>query len=387
MIMMPIMLFYGLNYIFQGMLQSIGKYGWPAFVSVPSSLIVILYVLFFADKFGIDGLLVATFIGLSMQAVILIFPLLASGYRYKPYVNFKDPDIITAGKMTGAVLLGVSAYQLNMFYNVTMISNFEGMVTLLTYAQNITIYMVLAFVYSITAVIYPKLTAYAATDDMHGYKDTLTGITKTVVALLLPVALGFIAVRYRLLDVIAKYGQITDKEIASAAKLLAMYSVGIVAIGIKEIYDRAFYAVKNTILPAVNGFVIMAVNIVLSLILIRYIGAYGIPLSYSVSSIVGACVLIVFLRRKIGSLGGNMTVFCIKCAVAAVLMFAAVSLLDPVYAAWFSGESVVRRIIRLLLPFLTGVIVYAVAGYVLKIDLIRDTADKILRRNGLEENN
>ena len=302
-------------------------------------------------------------------------------------MNFKDPDIITAGKMTGAVLLGVSAYQLNMFYNVTMISNFEGMVTLLTYAQNITVYMVLAFVYSITAVVYPQFTAFAVKGDMDGYKASLVGITKTIVALLLPVTFGFIAVRYRLLDVIAKWGQITDKEISSAARLLAMYSVGIVAIGIKEVYDRAFYAVKNTILPAVNGFVIMAVNIALSLILIKFIGAYGIPLSYSISSIVGACVLIVFLRRKIGAFGGNMIVYCIKCAAAAILMFIAITLLDPVFAAHFSGDAVIMRIIRLLLPFVTGVTVYTIAGYILKVDLIRDTADKILRRNRLEESN
>ena len=387
MIMMPVMIFYGLNYIFQGMLQSIGKYGWPAFVSVPSSLIVIFYVLFLADRFGVDGLFFATFIGLSMQAIILIFPLWASGYRYKPYINFKDPDIITAGKMTGAVLLGVSAYQLNMFYNVTMISNFEGMVTLLTYAQNITIYMVLAFVYSITAVVYPQLTSYAAKGDMDGYKTSLVGITKTIVALLLPITFGFIAVRYRLLYVIAKWGQITDEEISSAARLLAMYSVGIVAIGIKEVYDRAFYAVKNTLLPAINGFVIMAANIALSLILIKYIGAYGIPLSYSISSIVGACVLIIFLRRRIGKFGGNMLIYCIKCAAAAILMFVSVTLLDPVFAAHFTGDAVLMRVIRLLLPFITGVVAYAAAGYILKIDLIRDTADKILRRNRLEESN
>ena len=56
MIIMPVMIFYGLNYIFQGMLQSNGKYGWPAFVSVPSSLVVIAYVFLLGDKFGIGGL-------------------------------------------------------------------------------------------------------------------------------------------------------------------------------------------------------------------------------------------------------------------------------------------------------------------------------------------
>ena len=380
MIMMPVMIFYAMNYIFQGMLQSIGKFGWPAAVSIPSSLIVILYVIFLGDKFGVTGLLAATFIGLSMQALILIPPLLFAGYRYKPAINFKDSDIVTAGKMTLPVLLGVSAYQFNMFYNVTMIANFEGMVTLLTYVQNITLYMVLAFVYSITAVIYPRLTEHAATGDTEGYKKTLTDITKTIIVLLVPIAFGFIAVRYRLLELIAKWGQITDSDISAASKLLLMYSLGIVAIGIKEVYDRAFYALKNTLLPALNGFAIMGVNIVLSLILIRFIGPYGIPLAYSAASIAGALVLIFSIRKKVGALGGDLLPCFIKSLIAAALMFAAVYFLDKYLCGALTGDTVALRLIRLFVPTACGALVYAVFGYILKIDYIVNIFNKIFRR-------
>lgn len=168
--------------------------------------------------------------------------------------------------MTLPVLIGVSAYQFNMFFNNTLVANYEGMVTLLTYVQNITLYMVLAMVYSITAVIYPKLTESAAKGEMEEYKTTLRGVTKTIIVILLPITFGFIAVRFRLLDLIARWGKITDNDVKAAGKLLAMYSIGIVAIGLKEIYDRAFYAVKNTKIPAINGFIIMIVNVALCLI-------------------------------------------------------------------------------------------------------------------------
>lgn len=380
MIMMPVMIFYALNYIFQGMLQSIGKYNWPAFVSVPSSLAVILYVLLLGDKFGVTGLLFATFFGLALQAVILIPPLFSAGYRYKPSFNLKDEDIKNAGKMTLPVILGVSAYQFNMFYNVTMIANFKGMVTLLTYVQNITLYMVLAFVYSITAVIYPKLTEQAAVNDMNGYKKTLTDITKTIIALLLPVTFGFIAVRCRLLELIAKWGQITDSDIKAASYLLIMYSVGITAVGIKEVYDRAFYAVKNTWIPAANGFVIMAVNIILSLILTRVIGAYGIPLAYSAASIVGALVLIFALRKKIGQYGKGIPLFFIKCLLSALIMFAVVYFEDLKLNTIFAADTLSFRIIKLFIPCITGVIVYGICGLIFKIDYITNIFNKILRR-------
>ena len=97
MIMMPVMFFYGLNFIFQGMLQSEGKFGWPAFVSVPSSLVVILYVFTLADRFGVTGLLVATFIGLAMQALILVPPLYKTGCagRISGFMESDDTLLIT----------------------------------------------------------------------------------------------------------------------------------------------------------------------------------------------------------------------------------------------------------------------------------------------------
>lgn len=80
-----------------------------------------------------------------------------------------------------------------------------------------------------------------------------------------------------------------------------------------------------------------------------------------------------------------MAVYFIKCTVAAVIMFVAVTLCDKFFAAHFIGDGIPVRIVRLMLPFVTGVIVYALAGFILKIDLIRDTADKVLGRNRLEE--
>ena len=382
MIIMPVMLFYGLNYIFQGMLQSNDKYGWPAFVSVPSSLVVIFYVFTMGEKFGVTGLLVATLIGLSLQAIILIPPLFKTGYRYRPRLNIKDDDIKMAGKMTVNVLVGVSAYQLNMFYNVTMISRFEGMTTLLTYVQNIVVYMVLAFVYSITAVLYPKLTAKAAVNDMDGYKEDLNTVLSNIMLLLLPISVGFIAVREPLLELIANWGKITPEDINRAAIMIIMYSIGIVGIGAKEILDRAFYAIKNTKIPAINGFVVMGVNVILSLILINVgdIGAYGIPLAYSVSSLVGSVVLLVFLKSKLGSyLKGFFGKF-LKGLFASVVMGVLVLVASGFLEKFFAGGSIIDRLISLMVPAFLGVIVYGIMLVILKVDIVTQVIDKFKKR-------
>ncbi len=377
MAVMPVMFFYALNYIFQGMLQAMGRYKLPAFVSVPSSLIVIGYVLLWGDKYKIPGLLAATVLGLAMQAIILIPPLIKEGYRYRPSFGIKVPDIIQAGKMTLPVLLGVGAYQINMLYNVSMIARF-GMVTLLNYVQNLTLYMVLAIIYSVTAVIYPKLTESASRGEMGEYKETLRGILMSICALLIPMTFGFIGVRESLLELIAAWGKITENDIANAAMLLSMYAIGILGIGLKEILDRALYALGDTRTSAVNGVIIMAVNVCLSLILMQFIGAFGIPLAYSIASLTGMCVLLWRLRKKIGSFAEGLGTLLLKCVVSSVVMLIVVEIVNAAFAGL--GDALLMRIIRLFVPVGAGLLVYYIMALILKIAPVTDFTKKLLRR-------
>lgn len=377
MIVFPVMFFYALNYIFQGMLQAAGRYKLPAFVSVPSSLIVIAYTLTLGDKFGIPGLLVATVIGLAMQALILIPPLVKDGYRYGVSFELKHPDIIKAAKMTVPVLLGVGAYQLNMLYNVTMIARFEGMVTLLTYVQNITLYMVLALVFSVTAVIYPKLSESASKGDMEGYKTTLSGVISSISVLLIPMTFGFIGVRKGLLTLLAGWGQITEGDIDKAAILLAAYSIGILGIGLKEILDRGLYSLGNTKISAITGLVIMLVNISASLILMKIVGAYGIPLAYSFASLVGMCILLFTIKKKVGPYAKGLASTILKSVIASLIMLFVVELLNR----YLPGSAdITSRVIKLIIPVVVGVGVYVVMAFVLKITPVTQVISKFLKR-------
>lgn len=381
MVVMPVMFFYALNFIFQGMLQACGRYKLPAFVSVPSSLVVIGYVLFLSDRFGVSGLLIATVIGLSLQAIILIPPMLKEGYRYRLYINIKDPDIIKAGKMAIPTLIGVGAYQLNMLFNTTMIARYDqNMVTIINFVQNITIQLVLSFAYSITAVIYPKLTESAAKGDMKEYKDTLSSILKTVSVILIPISLGFISVREPLLNLLVAWGKVGVESLKRAEIFLSLYAIGLIGIGLKEILDRAFYSVKDTKTSAINGFIIMAINIILSIILMQFMGAYGIPLAYSLASISGIINLSWRLRKKIGPYAKGVLKEILKSVIAGLIMFIGVYFINMLLANVFVSGSLIARLIKLFAAVFAGAGIYACVGLLLKIEVIREYTSKIFCR-------
>lgn len=195
--------------------------------------------------------------------------------------------------------------------------------------------------------------------------------------LLIPITVGFIVVRTPLLQLIANWGKITETDIQRAATIIIMYAVGIVGIGAKEILDRAFYAIKDTKTPAINGFVVMGVNISLSLLLIKLIGAYGIPLAYSVSCVTGTVVLLICLNRKIGNyLQGFLKKF-LQGGVSAVIMGVAVYSAVLFMQNHFNGNGIGERIITLVVPTVIGVVVYAIMLLVLRVDVAVDAVKKI----------
>lgn len=379
-IMFPVMIFYALNYVLQGVLQSLGRFNMPAFVSVPSSLVLILYVFLMGHAYGILGLVVATFIGLSLQGLILIPPVFKTEYRFKPSFDLKNEDVKKALRLIPPILIGTSAYQVNMLFNITITANFKETVAIMVFVQNVILYSALAFVYSITAVVFPRFTMLAAQNDMDGFKDSLVKVLKTIAYFLVPATAGFIAVRHPLMDFLVGWGKITSGDVKLASSILALYAVGISGVGIKEVVDRAFYSIKDTRRPAINSLVVVLVNIGASLILIQYFGALGIPLAYSISSLTGVVVLVSMLRRKIGAFGlGSLVRTTLKILLSSAVMFAVVWLVDLLLGELAAG-GVAAKAARLFIPVAAGILVYFVSTMLLKVEEAVEVMNKVKLR-------
>ena len=155
------------------------------------------------------------------------------------------------------------------------------------------------------------------------------------------------------------------------------YAIGILGIGLKEILDRALYAIGNTKTSAVNGVIIMGANISLSLVLMHFFGAYGIPLAYSVASLIGMCVLLFKIKRQVGTFAKGLGMLIVKCIIASVVMLLAVEGLNLIMPA---GSGIVDRCIKLIVPVGAGLVVYYIMALILKIKPVTEFTAKILKR-------
>ena len=370
-IMIPVMLFYALTNIYQGILQSLNSFVAQALPNLPSGIVILGYLIFFADDFGVTGLLWAVVLGLFLQFAILVVPAHKAGFRFRPVLDFQMPSIRTAGRMMVPIVLGASAYQFNMFFNNTMMSNVAPeSVSLFNFVQPLILTAVMPLVNAITSVIYPDLTAHVAQNDMKGFKGSLSDTMKGMIFLLTPISVGLIVLGEPLLNLISLHGKMTPQDISVEYLFLVMYSLCIVMLGLKEIVDRSFYSLRETRISAIVGVIIMVVNLIVGFVLSKFtpMGAAGIPFGYSLAVIVGTAFLIVKLRKKVGAFGGAIGGTVIKALLCSAVMAVVVYGAHWLLAGVFASGSVGHRAVLVFVPMLVGVVVYFALAFALKAD-------------------
>ncbi len=120
----PTTIFTGIAFSFVGILQSMDEFNVPAAMSIASNLVIIVYFVFFNDRFGVYGLTIAFLIGWAMQALIQIPSLMKKGYKYKFYINIKDEGLKKILVLMLPVMVGTWVQPINLAINTNFASDF-----------------------------------------------------------------------------------------------------------------------------------------------------------------------------------------------------------------------------------------------------------------------
>jgi len=266
-----------------------------------------------------------------------------------------------AGKLSIPVLISVSSYQINFIFNHTVAFGF-GTVAIMDYSQLLVQVFMLTIVYAIASVYFPKMSALWAKADFKGYVDSLRNSLLYTIFIVLPAALGLLLLRYEIMDFLLGWREHGDNEanIIMAGNLLGLFSIGIIAISMKEALDRAFYSTKDSRTPAFFGLLIMSISISSTLILLPYLGPYSMPVAYCISAFLGVTGLIFRLNGKVRFIDRHLALNFTKTLLAAAIMLAAAS-----FGRGFAFTGI--SLINLLIPALFGAVAYFAAAYILRI--------------------
>ena len=297
--------FMGLVYIFKGFLQIKGNYAITASIGFPFNFFIILSILL-STTINILVLSIGSVIATASQFVL----------------DIKDEHIKKMASIVFPVIIGVSVNEINVLVDRTLASGIAvGGISALNYANRLNGFVQGLFVATIATVMYPMISKMAAEKNISGLKKTVSEAISGINLLVVPAAVGAMIFAEPVVKLLFGRGAFDAQAVSMTSYALFFYSIGMIGFGLRDILSRAFYSLQDTKTPIINAGIAVGLNIVLNIILSRFMGIGGLALATSISALFCTGLLFISLRKKIGAFGmKNISVSFIKIVFASLGM-------------------------------------------------------------------
>ena len=378
--------FLGISYIMMAFLQVKENFIIPGLMSVPYNACIIISILL-SVKTSPYILPYGALIGLLGQFIFQLPFAMKKGYKYMPYLNFKDEYVRKMLMLVGPVLIGVGVTQVNTIVDRTIASTLvEGSISALSYANKLNQFVMGMFIVSISAVVYPMLAKLSTDNNKVEFNKSVVTAVSTVILLVIPISVGSIILATPIVTVLFQRGAFDERATYMTSIALVFYSIGMIGFGLRDILGKVFYSLQDTKTPMINGAIAMLLNIILNISFVKFTNMQlaGLALATSTSALVTVSLLFITLRMKIGPFGGKHIVSVFLKVLLSSGIMAIVTLFTYNKLAKILGGGSLNEIIKLGGAVVIGVGVYLAFVIFLKIDevnLILDTVKLKLKRS------
>ncbi len=396
----PQVVLYGIGAVLTGLLQAAGRFGWPAFAPVASSVVVMAGYLGYAAVVGDDAATVTgdglpataftalawgTTAGVAAMTLPLLVPVRRAGFRITPTLALPGGTRGQVVRLAGSGVLAVLAQQAFLLA-VVVLANHRGPTGTLVafgYTQALTVLPHAVLVAPLVTALFPRLARAAALDDAGaGPGDDFAALAaRSVRTVLLAATAGAALLAATAPAVAALFRGLDRGDVGPIQTALLVAAPGLVGFGLLVVVGRALYALGRAGAAALATSVGWLAAILAAVVAVLLAPAEQTLVALSAGSTagmaVGAVLALLLLRDRAGrsALTGLATT-----AAAAV----PAGLLIAVGGAWLAvrllgGEPALVR------SLVVAVVVAALAALILAAALVGPAADLTMADGAIPE--
>jgi putative peptidoglycan lipid II flippase len=267
-------------------------------------------------------------------------------------------------------VVGLAAVQINLFVNGWLASSLgTGAVSWLDYAFRLMYMPIGLFGISIATASLPNISRHVAGNDIPSVRNAVSRSLRLMLMLNVPATVGLVVLATPIVSLIFERGQFTYTDTLGTTAALVWYAPGLVGYSAVKLASPVFYALGNSRIPVVASTLSVAVNIILSLVLVRWMGHRGLALGTSIAALVNAGLLVMLLRSRLNGLDDRRVVVAfVKISMASALMAAAAYGTERLLRVPLAGSTVLVQVPRVFGAIGAGMAVLGLAAHFLRIE-------------------
>jgi len=374
-ILFPYIFFVGLTALAAGILNSHRHFTTPAIAPAMLNISMIAFMgllctrIIGGPKMQIYGLAAGALVGGAGQLLIQIPVLRRKGMPLKPGFDFRHPAIGRIFKLMVPGIIGMGVVEINAFVDTYLAALLEpGSVAALEYGNRLVQLPLGVFGVALGTAALPTMSTHAARDETEKLKRTLDSALRMIVFVMAPATVGLIVMRVPIVRLLFERGRFFGgNSVSLVTSALMFYALGLAAYGAAKSLVAAFYSLQDTKTPVRCSFVAMVANVVLNLILMRYLALGGLALATALSSTLNVILLLRFLTKKVGRLfGPDLGLSIARSVGAALAMGATTSWCFELVFSWAGPRGGMAKVYNVMIPVFVGMAAYTLFSFLLR---------------------
>lgn len=331
MLLSPILLAMGA--VLSAVLNVEGRFGAAAMAPLLYNGAIIGCALLFAPWLGIDALAVGVVVG-SLLHVAVQLPALRGLFRYDLVLDLSDPAARQTFLLMGPRAIGLGASQITFIVNTSLATGLAaGSVVAYNVAFTILQIPIGVIGFPLGVVLLPAMSKALAAGSVAEFGRVVVQALRLVLFVMLFVTVVGLVLRRQTVSLLFDYGNFDAQALALTSDTLAFFLLGTAAHSLNVILARAFYSGQDTRTPVFVAVASVAVNVVISVSTVGFLGLAGLALGIALGGWLEATVLAFLLWRRsaaldMGSLITALGVFAVGALLAGGVAFGTVRLTE-----------------------------------------------------------
>lgn len=322
-IMTPLLVIGGIVGIYYGMLIIYRQFMLPNLSPIIMSLAMIGVVIAAPSDQKGYALAWATTIGAILQLIIQYPNIRKLGYKLKPNFAFtNNPEFKEICELLFPAVLSSTVGQIHIYVDMFFTSSIsEGAWTAIGYANRVFQFPVGILVTAFLVPLFPIFAKLVADKDYNGIKNYFNKGVGVLFFGAIPIIIGILVVGMDAVRLVFERGLFDEKATFMVTEALWFLSVSIIPYVFRDSITRVYYSFNDSKTPFVVAFSSIVLKLVLNYVLISkmHFGIGGITLSTSLVTLFNACVLGMFITKKMDMDYKSLFINLLKMVVAGVI--------------------------------------------------------------------
>jgi putative peptidoglycan lipid II flippase len=325
-ILFPYMIFVCLAAAFSAACQVLGRFTEPALSPVWLNLTILAALGLgswwaWGDVQRMNLLCVGVLVGGFLQMAVPAGVLWGEGWR--PRFDLRsDERVNEIMRLMAPTVLGSAIYLINIsvsrFIGLSLNDSATQVLNLATRVMELPIGV---FTAAVATVVFPLIARHAAKSDWGQMAADYHKGLRLVLLINTPAAVGLALLSEPITRLLFQRGAFSASDTALMTPILAVYGLGLPFLSFTTLALRGFYALKDTATPVRAALLSFIVNLVLSIVLMRWLSTVGLALASNLAVLAQAWFLQSRLSRKLPGLSFDPLWASLgKIAVASALM-------------------------------------------------------------------